>query len=224
MKVALLCLGLLTLSATRGFGMEPDTTQTIPLPSPETRSRVSVEEAMSRRRSVRDFAERGLALELVGQLLWAAQGVSSRDGGRTAPSAGALYPLEVYLVAGNVSGLDAGVYRYRPEGHRLIPHGPGDVRRTLAQSAVGQAWIADAAAVLVITAVYERTRSKYGQRTERYVHMEVGHAAQNIYLQAESLGLGTVMVGAFRDREVKDALSLSAGEAPLALMPVGHPD
>jgi SagB-type dehydrogenase family enzyme len=223
-KVALLCMGLLTLSAAGGSGLEPDMTQTIPLPSPETRSDVSVEQAISRRRSVRSFAGRPVSLGIVGQLLWAAQGVTSPDRGRTAPSAGALYPLEVYLVAGNVGGLDAGVYRYRPEGHRLIPHGPGDVRRTLAQSAVGQAWIADAAAVLVITAVYERTRSKYGQRTERYVHMEVGHAAQNIYLQAESLGVGTVMVGAFRDREVKRVLSLSTREAPLALMPVGHPD
>ena len=94
----------------------------------------------------------------------------------------------------------------------------------LARSALGQAWIADAAAVLVITAVYERTRSKYGSRTERYVHMEVGHAAQNVYLQAESLGLGTVMVGAFQDKQVKQLLNLSAREAPLALMPVGHPD
>jgi SagB-type dehydrogenase family enzyme len=199
-------------------------TQKISLPSPETQSDVSVEQAMSRRRSVRDYAGRQLGLDDVGQLLWAAQGVTSSDGGRTAPSAGALYPLEVYLVAGSVSGLDAGIYRYHPEEHELIPHASGDVRRALARSAVGQAWIVDAAAVLVITAVYERTRSKYGSRTERYVHVEVGHAAQNIYLQAESLGLGTVMVGAFQDRQVKRVLNLPAREAPLALMPVGHPD
>ena len=165
-----------------------------------------------------------MSLGVVGQLLWAAQGVTSPDRRRTAPSAGALYPLEVFLVAGNVTGLDAGVYRYRPKEHALMPHAPGDVRRALAHSALGQAWLADAAAVIVIAAVYERTRTKYGERTERYVVMEVGHAAQNVYLQAESLGLGTVMVGAFGDREVKQVLGLAAGEAPLALMPVGHPD
>lgn len=196
----------------------------ISLPSPATQSDVSVEQAMNRRRSVRDFAGRELALDDVGQLLWAAQGMTSPDGSRTAPSAGALYPLEVYLVAGSVSGLDAGIYRYHPEEHELIPHASGDIRRALVQSALGQAWIADAAAVLVITAVYDRTRSKYGSRTERYVHMEVGHAAQNIYLQAESLGLGVVMVGAFQDRQVRQLLGMSAREAPLALMPVGHPD
>jgi SagB-type dehydrogenase family enzyme len=204
--------------------MEPDTTSKVALPSPAAKSRVSVEEAIATRRSVRDFAERPVTLGELGQLLWAAQGVTSSDGGRTAPSAGALYPLEVYLVVGDVAGLDVGVYRYHPHGHFLTSHLPGDIRDHVARSALHQNWLADAAAVVVIAAAYERTRQKYGPRTERYVHMEVGHVAQNIYLQAQSLGLGTVMVGAFQDREVQTALRLPAGEAPLALMPVGHPD
>lgn len=224
MRSALPGFALMVFSATRAFCMEPDMTKKIPLPSPAVQSDISVEQAMGQRRSVRDFTGQQVALEAVGQLLWAAQGVTSPHGGRTAPSAGALYPLEVYLVAGDVNGLDAGVYRYQPREHALMPHKTGDIRNELARSALGQRWMADAAAVVVITAVYERTSKKYGSRTERYVHMEVGHAAQNIYLQAESLGLGTVMVGAFRDQEIQEVLRLPANEAPLALMPVGHPE
>lgn len=196
-------------------------TKKIPLPSPETQSEVSVEQAIAERRSARDFTGQALEIDSVGQLLWAAQGVTSSQGGRTAPSAGALYPLEVYIVAGKLADLDPGVYRYRPDDHSLSLHLSGDVRIELARAA-RQAWIADAPMVLVIAAVYERTRRKYGSRTERYVHMEVGHVAQNIYLQTESLGLGTVMVGAFRDAEIQTVLHLPSREAPLALMPVGH--
>lgn len=215
-------LVLMTLAAGRVPCMETDATNMIPLPPPTASSDVSVEEAVGARRSVREFTGQPAGLEAVGQLLWAAQGVTSSGGGRTTPSAGALYPLEVYLVAGEVSGLDAGVYKYHPRGHSLMLHMAGDLRKRVARSALRQKWIADAAAVVVITAVYERTRQKYGSRTERYVHMEVGHAAQNIYLQAQSLGLGTVMVGAFRDEKLRTVLRLPASEAPLALMPVGH--
>jgi SagB-type dehydrogenase family enzyme len=203
--------------------METEMAKRIPLPSPETQSEVSVEQAMAERRSVRDFTGQGLAIHSVGQLLWAAQGVTSSQGRRTAPSAGALYPLEVYIVAGELADLDPGVYRYRPDDHSLSLHVPGDVRVELGRAA-RQAWIADAPMVVVVAAVYERTRRKYGTRTERYVHMEVGHVAQNIYLQAESLGLGTVMVGAFRDAKARAVLQLPSHEAPLALMPVGHPE
>lgn len=222
--VPALGLALMLFAPMRAFCMEPESTRMIPLPSPAEANGLSVERAIGARRSVRDFADRPVSLDAIAQLLWAAQGVTSSDGRRSAPSAGALYPLETYVAAGHVVGLDAAVYRYHPQTHSLVPHRAEDVRADLARAALGQRWMADAPAVLVITAVYERTRRKYGARTERYVHMETGHAAQNIYLQAESLNLGTVMVGAFRDKEVRTVLDLPPREAPLALMPVGHPE
>jgi SagB-type dehydrogenase family enzyme len=172
---------------------------------------------------VREFSRQALQLADVAQLLWAAQGVTSRDGGRAAPSAGALYPLELYLVAGNVDTLPAGLYHYRPQGHRLRPVTDGDLRKALAGAALDQPWVRSAPAVLVIAGVYERSATKYGQRARRYTHIETGHAAQNVYLQAEALGLGTVIVGAFEDAAVREVLGLPSGHAPLALMPVGYP-
>ncbi len=163
-----------------------------------------------------------LSMAQVSQLLWAAQGITDRQGFRTAPSAGALYPLELYLAVGNVDGLGAGLYRYEPDSHTLARMDDQDLRRRLARAALGQQWVADNAAVLIITGVYSRTQRKYGRRAQRYVHMEVGHAAQNVFLQAASLGLGTVVVGAFDDDAVARALGLSQGEQPLCLMPVGR--
>ena len=196
--------------------------QRIPLPTATSDQEMSVAEALEQRRSTRDFSRDGLVLEEVSQLLWAAQGKTSGRGFRTAPSAGALYPLELYVVAGDVAGLSPGVYRYRPQKHDLVLVATGDYRKGLASAALGQDWVRRAPAILVITGVYERTMSKYGQRGRRYVHMEVGHAAQNVYLQATAQGLGTVMVGAFDDKEVGDALSLPADHEPLGLLPVGN--
>lgn len=194
----------------------------IPLPTPRLDSDTSVEEALAQRRSRRSFAPSPLSLEEVTQILWAACGVTDRSRGfRTAPSAGALYPLEVYLVVGNVEGLSPGVYRYFPEAHALARILEGDKRKELFEVGLFQRSILEAPAVLVFTAVYERTTRKYGERGVRYVHMEVGHAAQNVYLQAEALGLGTVVIGAFQDEGVKKVLRLPFGEHPLYLMPVG---
>jgi SagB-type dehydrogenase family enzyme len=158
----------------------------------------------------------------VAQLAWAAQGVTETRGRRTAPSAGALYPLELLVVAGSVEGLEPGVYRYRPSGHSLLELTRGDVRAALAAAALGQEWMADAPCVLVLGAVYERTTGKYGARGERYVHIEVGLAAQNTQLQATALGLGSVVVGAFDDGRVRTRLGLGSDERPLALLPVGR--
>jgi SagB-type dehydrogenase family enzyme len=182
-----------------------------------------VEEALGSRRSLRSFAGAPLTLLEVSQLLWAAQGITSADGGRTAPSAGALYPLELYLVAGDVTALPRGTYHYRPRQHDLVCVDSGEDRRSaLAAAALGQRWVAAGAAVLVISAVYERTTTKYGERGDRYVHMEVGHVAQNVYLQAAALRIGTVFVGAFRDNAVSQALGLPATARPLGLMPLGR--
>ena len=200
-----------------------DRDQGLELPETRLDGDVSVEASIRERRSVREYSNLPLSLADVGQLLWAAQGETSSDGGRAAPSAGALYPLELYLVAGDVESLPAGLYRYEPRGHRLQHVVDGDLRDALGRAALGQAWVRRAPAVLVITAVYERSEKKYGQRARRYARIETGHAAQNIYLQAVALGLGTVIVGAFDDAEVQQALSLPGDHAPLALMPAGHP-
>ena len=201
----------------------PNVGEIIDLPEPRREGEVPVERALAKRRSVRDFADASIPLAAVAQLAWAAQGVTDPAGHRTAPSAGALYPLELYVVAGKVPRLEAGIYRYVAAGHRLVRHAGGDARGAVARAALLQGWIADAPAILVLTGVIERSAGKYGDRAPRYVHMEVGHTAQNVYLQAEALGLGTCMVGAFRDRQLKHVLALPDAEAPLALLPVGTP-
>lgn len=194
----------------------------VALPPPRPTSAVSIEMALGKRRSVREFADARLSLEDAAQLLWAAQGITHAEGLRAAPSAGALYPLDVYLVAGAVASLRAGIYKYEPNNHRLIHVVAHDKRAELASAAMGQGWIARAPAIVVITAVYRRTRVKYAGRAERYVHFEAGHVAENVCLQAVALGLGTTVVGAFADAEVKRLLDLSEAE-PLLLVPVGKP-
>ncbi len=194
----------------------------IPLPEPAREGEVSLEETLDGRRSVREFGDEALTVGQVGQMLWAAQG-TTRGGRRTAPSAGALYPLELYLAAGAVEGVATGLYRYRPAGHDLLRVGDEDLRGALADAALGQEQIEEAPAVIVIAGVVERTAVKYGQRAVRYVHMEVGAAAENVYLQATALGLGTVYIGAFNDTRVKQLLGLPGDQQPLALLPVGRP-
>jgi SagB-type dehydrogenase family enzyme len=194
---------------------------TLALPEPDRSGTQPLESLLRQRRSVRDYTDAPLALADLGQLLWAAQGITHPGGLRTAPSAGALYPLELYVVAGRIDALPAGLYHYRPDGHRLLPVLDGDLRNRLARSALGQMWMASAPAVVVIAAVYERTTRKYGSRAARYVHVEAGHAAQNLFLQAGALGLDSVVVGAFSDDSVSRLLQLPADVQPLLLMPVG---
>ena len=193
----------------------------IELPEPRYDGDVSLEESLVKRRSVRDYTGESLALEEVSQLLWAAQGTTANWGGRTAPSAGALYPLEVYVIVGDVRNLAAGVYRYDPNGHELAMAAAGDIRAELASAALGQTSVKDGAIDLVFTAVYQRTTRKYGDRGVRYVHMEAGHAAQNICLQATAMGLGAVTIGAFHDERVSRLMNLPRDEEPLYVIPVG---
>ncbi len=204
-----------TATAKRGVG------ETIALPEPRYKSQTAVEEALLKRRSVRDYKGEPLSLAEVSQLLWAAQGITNPDGFRTAPSAGALYPLELYVVAGSVTDIAAGVYKYRIGAHELAMVAPGDKRGDLAAVALDQSCIKEAAVDLVFAGVYERTTRKYGERGIRYVYMEVGHAAQNVYLQAVSLGLGAVVVGAFEDDKVKRVVAMADDERPLYIMSVG---
>ncbi len=195
----------------------------IELPKPRLDSEASLEQVLKTRRSVRSFLPEPLSLVELSQLLWATQGISSQRL-RTVPSAGALYPLEVHVVVGKVTGLESGVYRYHPRKHGLEKTVAGDVREPLASAAYGQSWIGEAAIALVVSGVYKRTTAKYGERGVRYVHMEAGHAAQNLYLQAEALGLGTTTVGAFTDGQVKRLLHMREEEQPLSIMPVGRPE
>ena len=194
----------------------------ITLPEPRYDSDVSIEQSLLQRRSIRSCTGEPLTLEEVSQLLWAAQGITDPRGFRTAPSAGALYPLEVYVVVGDVKNLACGIYTYEPGEHKLALCIKGDKRSELADAALAQPWVKEGAVVIVFTAVYGRTAIKYGERGIRYVHIEVGHAAQNLCLQATAMGLGVVTVGAFHDEEVSRLLNLSEDEEPLYIISVGR--
>lgn len=198
----------------------------IHLPPPSQTGSLSLEEAIARRRSVRDFSPQSISQSQLSQILWAAQGISSTGGRyRTVPSAGATYPLEIFVVCGGngVDGIDRGIHHYNINNHSLTLHYAGDVRPQLARAALGEESIYQAPVDIVICALYERTLKRYGARGERYVHIEVGHAGQNIYLQATALGLATVAIGAFDDEQVSKVLLLDKEYKPLYIMPVGKP-
>ena len=212
---------ILYLASAQTGTLMAESHETVILPKPSTVSEHSLETLLQQRRSVRTYQDETLTLTELGQLLWAAQGTNHPEGLRTAPSAGALYPLELYVTAGNVEGLVPALYHYDSQDHTLRKTVDGDLRKTLARVALKQSWLADAAAVIAFTAVYDRTTRKYGQRGIRYVDIEVGHAAQNLFLQAEALELGTVVVGAFDDEKIAHTLRLSEDTKPVILMPVG---
>jgi SagB-type dehydrogenase family enzyme len=182
-----------------------------------------LERCICQRRSVRSFGARGLTTDELGQLLWAAQGITGPDGRRAVPSAGALYPLVLHAVIGQASAVTPGVYRYLPASHEMVLVAPGLQREKLGAATRGQDWIATAAAIMCIAAVFPRTTAKYGARGRGYVYVEAGHAAQNLMLQAVALGLGATMVGAFDDEAVTRLLHLGAEETPLCLLPLGTP-
>ncbi len=196
--------------------------ENVALPEPSVTGSTPLEQLIAQRRSIRDYQTTAVDLAEIGQLLWAAQGITHLQGLRAAPSAGALYPLELYVVTGHIEGLAQGVYHYEPRHHQLMKTSDGDLRDALTRAALSQDWMKHAPAVIVITADYDRTSRKYGKRGQRYVHIEAGHAAQNLFLQSESLGLATVVVGAFNDDEVVRVLRLPADLQPLLLMPVGR--
>ena len=197
----------------------------IALPAPGTTGAVSVEQALATRRSLRGMADRPLTLAEVGQLCWAAQGVTDDKGHRTAPSAMATYPLEVYVIADAVTDLAPGVYRYQPAGHALVPH-PAPrrlepLRDALVEKAIGQAWITTAPAILVITGTAERMGERFVERRRDFMCVEAGLAAQGFFLQATALGLGSTYVGGFDPAAARAFLELPAGEEVLAVLPVG---
>jgi len=211
---------------------------TIKLPSPQLKGKVSLEETILRRRSIRRYRREPLNLAQLSQILWSAQGITGTRGFRAAPSAGATYPLEIFVVVGKqgviasevpiASGqvpeeLQAGIYHYEADSHSLSLHKPADLRPDLARAALDQKFIMDAPVDIVICALYDRTSYRYGKRGERYIHMEAGHAGENVHLQAVALGVATVEVGAFDDEEVREVLGVDEQIKPLYVMPVGKP-
>lgn len=197
----------------------------IKLPLPSLKGKISVEEAISKRRSVRRFRTQPLSLLQLSQILWSAQGITDTGRYRTVPSAGATNPLEIFIVIGEgtVESLKAGTYHYEVDNHSVSLHLEGDLRRALAEAALGQECIAAATVNIIVCALFSRTAYRYGKRGERYVHIEVGHVGQNVSLQAIALGLASVMVGAFEDEEVRRVLKIDEQIKPLYIIPVGKP-
>lgn len=204
---------------------EFDRSPEFPLPPPSQRGVMSVEESIARRRSVRRYKGEPLSLSQLSQVLWSAQGITDAEGLRAAPSAGATYPIEVYVLVGQggVEGLDEGLYHYNVENHSLHRYKEGDFRQQLSIAALDQEFIVQAPVDIVICALYERTAWQYGRRAERYVHMEAGHVGGNIHLQAVALGLAVVMVGAFSDEDVSRVMDLEREVRPLYIIPLGKP-
>jgi len=193
---------------------------TLPLPSRD--GKTSLEQTLLNRRSVRRFADKALTIEQISQVLWAGQGATNDRGFRTSPSAGALYPLELYTIIGKMEGVLAGIYQYNHKDHQLIRIKSGDFRSELCAAGLSQAAIKKAPMTILITCVFKRTTVKYGRRGIRYVIMEAGHAGQNILLQAVSLGLGAVPIGAFNENDIIQLMDFGPEEQPLYLIPVGH--
>ena len=200
------------------------------LPSYITDGGMSVEKALANRRSRRNFQNKAISTNQLSQILWAAYGITLpvpdvpnlRGGLRTTPSAGALYPLEIYVIVGNVEGMEPGVYRYVSEEHKLVRVVDGDVRNELADAALGQRMVREAPVSVFYSAVFSRMTGRYGERGILYAYIELGHSAQNVYLQAEALGLGTVAIGAFDDDRIRQILNLPDDEEPVYLMPIGY--
>jgi SagB-type dehydrogenase family enzyme len=210
------CLVLAWCGCSPGQTASEEGKEILEFPPPDTETGMPLVEALKLRRSVRSFESGELTLEQLGQLCWAAQGITKESSGfRTAPSAGATYPLEIYFL------LPGGVYHYIPQKHVAERVKTGDARKALQSEALGQRWVGQGAAVFVIAADYSRTSGKYGARAARYVVLEAGHAVQNILLQAVALGLGGCPVGAFDDNGVSNVVRLADGLEPLYIIPVG---
>ncbi len=204
---------------------DPDEYGTVSLPEIETPAPGSLEDALFRRRSVRSYASEPLTAEEIGALLWAAAG-ETVDGTagptRAHPSAGGLYPVEVFLAVGEAEGIDPGVYRYSWHDHQLIEISSGDIRSELMEASLNQNPVLQAPVTVILSAVYSRTMSRYGERGERYVHMDAGAAGQNVQLQAAAAGLHSVIIGAFEDDSVRNLIG-GTNAQPLLVIPVGRP-
>ena len=214
-----LAAAAILLAATASLAAEP---QAVALPKPALTGKVTLEQAIARRRSVREYAPGALTLAEVSQLMWVAQGITSPDGKRATPSARAVYPLQVWLVANDVTGLPAGIYRYEPKEHALALVAAGDQRDSMAAAASGQAPIEHASAIVAVIGDSALAATKFRGNADRWLGMEAGFVVQDVYLECTALGLGTVMVGGFEEGAARRALGVPPGWEALALMPVGR--
>jgi len=189
-----------------------DVMKEINLPAPSLKGDMSLEETLQTRRSIRNYSEKELSLEQISQILWSAQGITNQRGFRTSPSAGAGFPLEIYLATKD------GLFKYVPQENKLLQKNNKDIRKDLSR----QGFFKQVPIIIIFCAIYERVNSRYGERGVRYTDMEVGHAAQNVHLQAVALGLGSVPVGAFNDDNARNLLQLPENEVPLYFVPVGY--
>jgi SagB-type dehydrogenase family enzyme len=222
MKIMLsvvVALGFGLVNLTAGFGAEA-----IKLPAPVTKGTMSVEEALQNRRSTRKFANRSLELAQISQLLWAGDGINNPQGKRTAPSGKATYPMDLYLVAGErgVTGLAPGLYHYNVADHALDLMAKGDFRTAVAKACNSQVWMTEAPVILVISGDYKRSEVKNGDKALLFTHIEAGLIAQNIFLEAGSLGLGAGIAGGMNDQALGQALKLPPANIPFLVMPVGQ--
>ena len=221
----LLCIYIITFflgCSIQNHNNNMNDTKTVILPKPDLSGTMPIEQTLQKRRSIRSYSDKPLTLQEISQLAWSAQGISDeRSGFRTAPSAGATYPMEIYLLVTGLADVADGVYRYNNRKHTLEKKINGDMRQNLFEVSLRQPSITNAPVVMVITGVLERTEQRYGQRALRYVYMEAGHVAQNVYLQGVVLDVGTVVIGAFQDEGVSRVMELEDGEHPLYIMPLG---
>ncbi|MFZ5994051.1 MAG: SagB/ThcOx family dehydrogenase [Thermodesulfobacteriota bacterium] len=196
----------------------------VPLPRPSFTGKKSMEEVIKARRTIRHFKARALNLEQLSQILWAAYGLTANDPYKSVPSAGALYPLDIWVAVGKngVEGLEAGAYHYIPKAHRLTRVKAGEVRDDISRASLYQGWMAEAPIIFIITGEYERCTRKYGEKGIPYTYIEAGHAGQNIFLQAGALGLGAGIVGAFNNDVIRQVLGISRNYDPILIMPVGY--
>lgn len=223
MKRCSMLLLIITISVMEGSFMFADNNKKtgenqIVLPSPDLKGTMTLEQALSKRRSERFFTDYELSIKEISQLLWSAYGVTGKGGRfgvslKTAPSAGATYPMEIYLIKKD------GFFHYVPESHSIEKVIDKDLRAEL----TSQAWVKTAPVSIVIAAVYGRTSKRYGDRAVQYVHFEAGHICQNVLLQATALGLGAVPIGAFDEKKVQEILSLNKEEIPLYIISAGRP-
>jgi len=229
-KILLLFFLFLNIQVSAAISQQNKENSTeIKLPAVQLPSSKPLVKTIQQRHSWRRFKNIPLKEDQISLILWAATGKridALTAATRTIPSAGATYPLEVFLLVGRqgVSGLNPGFYQYIVDNHSLISVSNEDLRQELANSCLGQDFIKEAPVSLIIAVVYNRTTSRYQERGVRYVHIEVGHSCQNIYLIVQDLGLATVEVGAFDDQRLKNLLKLRKEIEPLIIMPIGYPD